>query len=89
MIRVTVELLPGGDAGRARHLGTAYIANDGTGTETTGSYSVMLSRRGMPWSIWKRGRVQGFPRKRLLAWDLLYRALDGTVGHRNRKGGGF
>jgi len=27
--------------------------------------------------------VAGFPRKRLLAWDLLYRVLSDAVGDRN------
>jgi len=86
MIRVTVEMLPGGNEERKYHLGTAYIANDGETSANTngsrGSYEVVLSKRGQPESIWKAGRVFNFPRKRLLMWDLLYRALKETVGDR-------
>jgi hypothetical protein len=40
-------------------------------------------RRGQDNILWKTGRVEDFPRKRLLGWDLLYRALHATVGDRN------
>jgi hypothetical protein len=33
---------------------------------------------------WKSGILTGFPRKRLLAWDLLTRALYYVLGNRNR-----
>ena len=32
---------------------------------------------------WKHCTLTGFPRKRLLAWDLLFRALRTLVGRRN------
>lgn len=83
MIRVTVELLPGG-RGPAQHLGTAIIANDGSGTPTIGNYDATLSRRGQPNSVWKRVRVEGFARKRLLAWDLLAWVLDVATADRPR-----
>lgn len=82
MIVVTVELWPGGNKKLAEHLGTARIWNDCTGTKTMGNYQAVLSKRGMPDSTWKGGSVQGFPRKRLLAWDLLYRVLCDIVGGR-------
>ncbi len=78
MIRVTVELLPGG-FGPVKHLGTAIITNDGTGTPTRGNYNVQLSRRGAPKSIWRRARVHGFPRKRLGSWHLLGRAITAAL----------
>lgn len=83
MIRITVELIPSLDPKNVKHLGTAIIANDGTGTETRGNYNVRLSPRGAPLNVYRRGRVEGFPRKGLGAWDLLYRALKSTVGDRN------
>ena len=83
MIRVTVELVPHGDESRKRHLGTAVIVNDATGTHWTGNYRVVLSKMGRPDEFWRRGGVEGFPRLRLGAWDLLYRALRETVGSRN------
>jgi hypothetical protein len=35
--------------------------------------------------VWRSGRVEGFPRvsRRLGPWDLLFRALQATVGSRN------
>lgn len=85
MLRITVELLPLGDETRARHLGTAIIANDATGSRARGNYTVRLSKRGQPKSVWRRGRVEGFPRQRLGAWDLLYLALRATVGDRYKE----
>lgn len=82
-VRVTVELLPGGNASRARHLGTAIITNLGEGTPHSGHYSVTLSKKGQPSIVWRSGRVDNFPRKRLGSWDLLFRALRATVGGRN------
>ena len=81
MLRVTIEFLPGG-FGPAQHLGTAVIANDGTGTPQLGNYTVRLSKRGKPGQAWKRGTVQGFPRQALGPYDLLYRCLEATVGRR-------
>lgn len=83
MVVVTVELWPGGDPTRKRHLGTAWIANDGTGDRRTGNYWVKLFSRGKRPRLWKEGIVRGFPRKDLLAWDLVYRALRNIVGSRN------
>lgn len=84
MIRVTIELLPHGCEERRRHLGTVLIANDGSnGAGPVGDYAAVLSRRGQPGSVWKCAPVSGFPRKRLGAYDLLYRVLRVAVGNRN------
>ena len=84
MIKVTMELMPLG-VGPPEHLGTATIANMGTGTKARGNYAVRLSRKGQPKSEWKSGYVYGFSRKEQLAWDLLLLALDACIGDR-RKG---
>jgi len=83
MIVVTVELWPLGDESLKRHLGIAVIANDATGTPTIGNYRVVFSKAGRPKAEWRRAAVSGFPRKRLGAWDLLYRCLKVAVGDRN------
>ena len=70
MLRITVELLPGGDESRKKHLGTATITNDGTGDEHRGNYVAT--------------RVARFDRKRRGPWDLLFLALRSAVGGRNR-----
>ncbi len=85
MLRVTIELLPHGSEAHKRHLGTIEIANTG-GTSTQGNYRARLSKRGKPNQIWKAGEVINFPRKRLGAYDLLYRALEAAVGERNKEG---
>jgi len=82
MIRVTVELLPGGCEVRKKTIGTAHISNNLTGTPTRGNYNFTLYDAGGKW--WKAGTLSGFPRKKLLVWDLLFRALLATVGDRNK-----
>ncbi len=82
MIRIIVELLPKGDESRKRHLGTAEIINDGTGTRTEGNYCVRLSKWGLPNVTWRTGTVVGFPRLQLGPWDLLMCALMTVVGGR-------
>ena len=88
MIRITVELISAVHPSRSRVLGIAEIANDGETSRASngarGSYTVRLSKRA-PYTrqTWKAGRVEDFPRRRLGAWDLLYRALRATVGDRN------
>jgi hypothetical protein len=81
MLVVRIELWPHGDVTRRKTLATGFIANTGTGTPARGNYRVVLKDAlGRPW---RRGTVEGFPRKRLLAWDLLFRALGNLVGERN------
>ena len=81
MLRVTIELVPWGVESRAKVIATGTIANTGTGTPTSGDYRIEL--RDAAGRKWKTGHIEGFPRKRLLAWDLLYRALKKLVGNRN------
>lgn len=67
MIRVTVELLPGGFETNKQLLGVARIWNTGKGTPAQGQYKFELSgKRGIYLSS---GSLKNFPRKRLLAWD--------------------
>jgi hypothetical protein len=81
MLLVTVELISAVD-GHREILGQGKISlQEWNDSGTIGSYAVDLSRRSGK-GVWKRGVVTGFPRKRLLAWDLLYRALKEVVGDR-------
>jgi hypothetical protein len=81
MLRITIELLPGGCEARKRILATGTIANVGTGSLSQGNYfAEFKDAAGRPW---KHCTVTGFPRKRLLAWDLLFRVLKTLVGQRN------
>jgi hypothetical protein len=85
VILITVELIPGGYENHPRRqvLGTAKIANIG-GTDTLGDYrAVFTDKAGR--ELW-RTQFGKFPRMRLLAWDLLFRALRATpVGERNKE----
>ena len=67
----------------ARTLATGKIVNTGTGSPTQGNYRIEL--QDAAGRKWKTGNIEGFPRKRLLAWDLLYRALEKLLGNRNRR----
>lgn len=82
MIYVRVELWPRGDRSRARVLGEAEIANDGRGTVARGDYVVRLLKWGVGRRTWRTGRVEGFARKSLGPWDLLFRSLAACVGDR-------
>lgn len=84
MIVVRVELWPSGDESSKRELGVAHIANTG-GTHEIGEYAVTLFKSreyATKAGVWKAGKVKGFARLRLGPWDLLYRALQATVGTR-------
>jgi hypothetical protein len=83
MIRVTVELISA-VTGKTETLGVGTITNDGTGTIACGNYRVHLSRR-TPGPPWRSANLYDFPRRKLCAWDLLYRALRETVGARNEE----
>lgn len=80
MVRVTVELVPRG-RGEPRHLGTAEIYNDGSGSRTRGNYKYRLFSKSK--RVWKTGGIEGFPRTQRLGWDLLFRVLRSAVGDRN------
>jgi hypothetical protein len=66
--------------GLVTSIATGKIVNTGTGSSTQGNYRIEL--RDAAGRVWKRGHIEGFPRKRLLAWDLFYRALEKLVGER-------
>lgn len=88
MIRVTVELISAIHSSRNQVLGVAEISNDVIkslkSNGARGDYKFTLSKRGSAVNqVWKRGRVEGFPRKRRLMWDLLYLVLKEAVGDRN------
>lgn len=61
MIRVTFELLPGGNADRARTIGIMEVANVATYLDGTADYAVALKKTppfsGALRAAWKRGRV--------------------------------
>lgn len=84
MIRITIEILSA-RTGKTSLLATGTISNDVVRSQETqgsrGSYNVVLNDKAG--RLWKTGRVENFPRKQLLAWDLLTRALNNILGNRN------
>ena len=81
MVRFTAELIPHGDPNLARvKLGECKVSNSGTGTRARGNYRFVIE--GKREVLLHTGEVRGFPRRRLLAWDLLLRVLLST-----RRGG--
>lgn len=93
MLRITVELLPGGLEINSRVLARAELYNDG-GESTDGKDSIMGSYKIRLYGgtqhpnlskVWRTGNVRHFPRLRLGVWDLLFRALRDAVGFRNKE----
>lgn len=89
MIRVKIELLPGGFDVNTQTIGEIIIDNDGSGTQSTGNYNVELLKsakysKSNAGKTYKKGTVKDFPRLKLGPYDLLYRALKNTIGFRNR-----
>ena len=76
MIRVTVEMVPHGVEEKKYLLGTATIANDGSGSKTRGSYGGIFTHKGREWA---RAHVSGFHRSRRNVWHLLYECLRDAV----------
>ena len=85
MIRVTLELRSArGRRHDRRWVGT--ITNDGTASDGTGDSrwgNYVYELRDGNQLAWRQGRLTGFSRRRLMAWDLLCRVLRDAVGARN------
>lgn len=81
-VRVTIELIPKG-IGEPKRLGTIDIINDRTGDRSRGNYTARMYDRGG--RLWRTVRVEGFPRRQLLGFDLVFRVLDKAIGERNRR----
>ncbi len=89
MLKITIELISGID-GHQEVLGIGYIGNDCTGTHTSGNYDTYFLKKGRSKikkesDIWRQGRVEKFPRQRLNAWNLLYRALHIAINKNDTK----
>ena len=71
MIKVTIELLPGGDKSRARTLGKAYIGRvSGSGEMAT--YEVLVSGTDLMGDCWTT--ISDYPRNSSSIWDLVLRS---------------
>ena len=71
MIKVTVELLPGGGEEGRKVLSEVFIYNDLTGTLRRGNYRVKRHRFGPD-----DAQVLNFPRQSYSALELVRRALE-------------
>jgi hypothetical protein len=81
MLRVTIDLCPGGDTEKARPIGLILIANDGTGTKSMGNYNVALAHEGRHFGkkgTYKKGRVKGFYRQ-MSPYHLVLKALKACL----------
>lgn len=79
MLVIRVELWPHGNKHRRKTLGTAVIANDGSGDWDRGNYDVWVGDPKDPHDVIKdsaHSRVEGFPRTRLGPWHLVFKALQ-------------
>ena len=65
--------------------GDLVSINDGTGTSEIGNYIVQLNKWEGEGKPWKKTGVKGFERKKLGAWDLLFRGLFSAIFHRNQE----
>ena len=82
MVVVKIELWPGGDKSKARLLGVATIANQGTGDATHGNYKVDLTHSGVYFGkpgTWRTGYVLGH-RRDLSPYHLVMKALMNALG---------
>lgn len=93
MIRVTFDLLPGGDETRARTIGVMEIANISTDAENIATYAVAMKKTppfaGALRAAWRKGRVaygDGNLNRALAGEDdeLITGVVEGH--HRTRRG---
>lgn len=82
MLVVRLEVWPGGDPAGAREVGVMRIANQLTGNEELGDYTVEIDHCGDFYGkpgVWKQGRVHGHPRKKLSPFHLVLSALQNAL----------
>jgi len=75
MIRITIELLPGGSEARKKTIASGIIANTtGAGAKKRADYLYQFA--GKTGRIQYAGGLENFPRKSYGVWKLLYRCLN-------------
>lgn len=72
MLRVTVELLPGGRVQGRQTLATADIGRVRSGAQA--DYQVDMEERLLPDQVWS-GALQDYPRWSASVWDLVARSI--------------
>lgn len=93
MIRVTFELLPGGDEKRAQRIGLMEIANVRTRLDGTADYAVVMTKtppfRGALRDAWRKGRLtsaDGVVNAAMAGEDEEAIVALATGHHRTRRG---
>lgn len=80
MIRITIEMVPGGNDDHAYLMAQGVIINDGKGTAGRGNYDYGLTRQtnipGRDPGISREGKVVGFDRRSRNVWHLVKMVLD-------------
>lgn len=82
VLKIEVELISGISPKRNKHKATIEIANVG-GTKTSGTYRYTIT--GSEGRLMNSGHIEGFPRKKLHAVDLLALCLVDARGQRITK----
>ncbi len=79
MIRITVEMLPGGNEKKKHILCTGTITNtmDAPGRPRMGNYDVVLT--GKTGRVYRKGRVVGWPRTSRHVWQLIWTAIGDAI----------
>lgn len=76
MIVITIDMWPHGCPQRAYRLGRIEIANDGTGTQTTGNYAARFTGKKNRSLEGRNCGIVGFPRRSKTVFHLLRRVLE-------------
>ena len=81
MIRITVEMLPGGYEENKKTIASAVIYNTAEFPpgHTRGHYKARLYLRNKK-KIWRTATTRNFPRKSKNVWYLLKRILEDALG---------
>ena len=74
MVKITIELWPGGNREKAILLGEGEISNNLSGTETSGNYFYRLTAHKGKMAV--SGGIQGYQRKRHSVWYLIFLVLQ-------------
>lgn len=76
MIRVTVELCPGGDTSDPKKLGEIFLANKGNGSATRGNYRYIVRGKTKAALSGGIGDIDDYPRLSYHVWELVRRTLN-------------
>ena len=78
MLRILIELVPGGDESRARVLGALGVANDATGTRARGNYEVVVMDK--VGRKFKEFRIENWPRQAKSVWQFVRHIFNTGFG---------